>query len=170
MRYTTENLISGSIVFTSLVLTLGYGLGGYWLLALGIVGLGFAWLFGQRRAWRWTAAIGFVVVTGLAALGVWFKLSTLWLLLAIVGALTAWDLADFAQRLGQTTNVHQAPVMSRIHVRRLQIAAGLGLLLGLVALGVQVQLNFGWAVFLALLMVISLSWVVGLIRRSREQQ
>ena len=101
-------------------------------------------------------------------MGVWLGLPALWLLLGTVITLMAWDLACFSQRLAGIKQKPPQATLQQAHLRRLLIVDGGGFLLGVIALEFQVSLNFGWAVFLGFLTAISLSWVVGFIRRARE--
>jgi hypothetical protein len=166
MNLSLKDAASSTIVLTVLFLLAGFGLHGDWLVASIVLGLGLVWLAGQRRGWGWLVSLGLVIFVGLAALGLYSGVVSLWILLATLGALSAWDLAYFARRLEQTPNVDGAAAMKQTHFRRLQIVVGVGLLLGLAALSWQPQLTFSQAVLLGLLMVLSLSWVVGFIRRA----
>ncbi len=156
------------IMFATLVLALGYALGDQWVLASIVTGLGFLWLAGVWHNWDWATSIGLVAFIGLAALGVRLELSAVWMLFGVVASLAAWDLVRFWRRVAHTKLSGQEPSLQHPHFQRLLMVSGLGLLLGGAALSLQINLNFGWAVLLGLLMTISLSWVVGSIRRGGE--
>jgi hypothetical protein len=161
-----KKLTSTLIALATIFLVWGYSLQRYWTIVWLIVGLGLIWLAGQQWNWRWATPLGFVVFAGLAGWGVWLEVSTIWLLLGTIGALTAWDLSRFSERLAQTTHIVGSTTLKQTHFRRLQIAAGLSLLLGIITLESRFQLNFGWAILLSLLMTLTLAWAVGLIRRT----
>lgn len=155
--------------FTILVLILGYSLQGQWIGAFLILGCGLIWLAGQYWNWRWLPPVALITFVALAAVGVWLELYIIWMLLAVIGTLAAWDLARFSERLAQTSNTADQTPLEQIHLRRLQITAGLGLLLGVAATAIQFQLNLALAALLSLLMVISLSWSIRLIQRLSEK-
>jgi hypothetical protein len=157
------------IIFTILVLLVGYSLRGQWLGAFSVLGCGLIWLSGHYWNWRWFPPIALIIFIALAAYGVWLEVSIVWMLLAVIGTLAAWDLARFSERLAQTSNSADQAALEQIHLRRLQLTAGLGLLLGAAAMAIQFQLNLVWAVLLSLLMVISLSWSIRLIQRLNEK-
>jgi hypothetical protein len=130
--------------------------------------LGLLWLIGQWRGWRWSASAGLISLTGLAAWGVWSQLPAPWLLFGLVAALAAWDLARFSQRLQQARQVIDEASLIWAHLQRLLIIAGLGLLLGEIALAVRLEFNLGWALLLGLLLILGLSQVTNLIRRQQS--
>ena len=154
-------LIIISICLATLQPAIGYASGSAWIGAAGLVGLGLLWLAGQRRGQFPTATVGLIAVAAAAAFGVWQGLPAGWMLFGIVAGLAAWDLDHFARRLEQAEQVAGEVHLKRDHLRQLLIVAGLGLLLGGVALGLQVELNLGWAIGLGLLVIIGLSWVIG---------
>jgi hypothetical protein len=168
MNVDLKKLTAITIIVATLALAGGYSLEKRWFFTLGIAVLGLAWLWAQQRDWHWLTSPALFSFITLAAIAVQQGLSVAWMLLGVIGGLVAWDLGRFAQRLGQTPNVYDISTIEQIHFRRLLLVAGAALFLGLATLKLHVSLNFGWAIFLSLLMVLSLSLVVGLIRRSGE--
>jgi len=161
-----KQIALGSIIFTAMLLALAFIVTNDWIPALSIIVLGVLWSAAVWwRNWDWANAIGLVVFVGIAGFGIWRNLPTFWMLLGSVAALIAWDLAHFAQRLTAAEPLNEGLLLWRPHFERLLIVGGLGLLLGGVAWGFQISLNFGWVVFLGFLMAISLSWVVRVARR-----
>jgi len=156
------------IGLATLLLTLGYAIGGRWIGAAASVALGCLWLAGLRRGWNGIDSLGLIGFTGLAAVGVWLALATPILLASQVAALATWDLDRFAQRLRSAGRVEAEPDLTRAHLQRLLAATGLGLVLGGVALGVQVPLSFGWALPLAALMILGLSRAIGWLNRAGD--
>ena len=155
----------GSIIFTTLLLAINFIVVNDWIPALSIIVLGTLWSAGVWRSWGWVNALGLVALLGLAGFGVWRNLPTIWMLLVTVAALISWDLAYFSQRLATVEPLAEEHSLQRTHFERLLIVSGLGLLLGGIAWSFQISLNFGWVVILGLLMAISLSWVIGFVRR-----
>ena len=152
-----KNLVSICIGLAVVGLILGYNLRALWLwLALGL------WcLAGQRSRWGWPASVGLIAFVGAAAYGVWQGGPAGWLLFSVVAVLAAWDLDHFARRLQQTGQQEMEIELQQAHLKRLALVAGLGLLLGGLALGLQVELNLGWACFWRLLAIIALNRVIG---------
>jgi hypothetical protein len=135
--------------------------------ALAIVLLGLAWLTTPWHGRRWVATLAWASFVALAALGVLLGRPPLWLLCGVVAALLAWDLGHFCDCLEDVGEVRHRAELERAHLARLGTAAGLGWLLGALALGVRLHLNFTGALALALLLVLSLG--LALRRMGRER-
>jgi thiosulfate reductase cytochrome b subunit len=90
------------------------------------------------------------------------------MLVGTLAALAAWDLDHFERRLRTAQRVEAQGALIRAHLRRLSIVAGLGLTLGGIALSVQVEITFGWALLLGLLAFLALSGVIAFGQRERE--
>jgi len=157
-----------SIVFAALLPASGYALGGRWIGAAACVALGGLWLAGLRRGSNGIEGLGLVGFVAIAAVGVWLDLAAPLLLVGAVAALVAWDLDRFAQRLLSAGHVEAAPVLVRAHLKWLLIVAGLGLLLGLLAGGIQVPLSFGWVLGLGALAIVGLSRAIRAFNRASE--
>jgi hypothetical protein len=118
MNLLIKDPASIAVILSVLMLLAGYSLRGAWLLALPVLGLGLIWLLGQRRGWSWLVSLGMAVFIGMAGLGLYIGAAAIWMLLATLGALAAWDLAFFARRLAQTPNVVDAAAIKQAHWRR----------------------------------------------------
>jgi hypothetical protein len=151
-----------AIIVATLSLIVGYNFN-FWMIwpVMGMV-----WLIAEQRDWPWLTSWGFAAFAGAAAFGVWQGGAAGWLLVSLVAALAAWDLAFFTRRLRQAGQTAPEPALSQAHLGRLAVVAASGLLLGGLALGLRFQLSFGWAIFLGLLAVIGLSRVIRSARRS----
>ncbi len=163
-----KNLSIAAIIIVTFLLAAVYAIAEQWIYGLVIAGLGVIWLFSVWRNFQELISTGLIVFIGVAAWGIYQELSTIWMLIAVVVSLVAWDLARFSQRIAYAEPFAEGAVVQQAHLQRLAMVGGLGLLLGGLALGLQFQLNFGWAVLLGLVMVISLAWVVGRIRRNHN--
>jgi hypothetical protein len=82
------------------------------------------------------------------------------MLFGVIAALAAWDLAHFAARLRDAGTRPPPPDLARGHLRQLAAVAAAGLLLGGIALGVRVELTFGWALLAAMLAIVGLSRLI----------
>ena len=149
-------------------LALGYGLVGLWTGAAFIMALGFLWLIGQRRGWGWMASAGLVFFVSAAAFGLWLGAGTGWMLIGVAAALSAWDLDYFTQRLSGVGRVGRTHNLEHRHLQRLLIVDILGLVLAIVALGIQVEFGLVTAMLLGLLTVLGLSRMVGFLRREGD--
>ncbi|HJZ48381.1 MAG TPA: hypothetical protein VKE41_14490 [Roseiflexaceae bacterium] len=142
-------------------MALGYAGQSLWAGA-GICGaIGLLWLAGHWRGWDWAADPCLAGWVGMAAFGAWHKVGAGWMLGGLVAALAAWDLAHFAERLRGAGLVLQRAELTRTHLRQLASILGAGLLLGSIALGVRIDLTFGWALLIGALAIVGVS---GLIR------
>ena len=150
------------------LLALGFALHGLWVGAVAVLAAGALWLLGQWRALPWASSAGLVVQAVAAAVAVLNGVWGGWSVLAVVAALVAWDLDQFAQRMRAAGRVDDAPGQERRHIQRLSIVAGIGSLLGIAALSFQVRLSFGLSLLLALLMMLCLGLVIGYMRRAGD--
>jgi hypothetical protein len=87
------------------------------------------------------------------------------MLAGVVGALSAWDLNHFAQKMRKSGQVKGARALERRHLQRLLIVDGASLLLGAVALGARVEFSFGIALLLGVLATLGLTRAIGFLRR-----
>jgi hypothetical protein len=152
----------------ALGLAVGFGIGGIWAAAPICLGLGAFWLLGEQFDWRWTNALGLLCVTGAAIIGIWSGIAVPFILFSTTMALVAWDLLRFAQRLRTAVQVEGADVLMRSHVQRLLVVAALGLLLGGISQGVQLELSFSGALLLGGLAILGLSRAVGFIQHKSD--
>ena len=150
----------------TLALALGYAqsLGG-----VGVaVAIGLLWLLGDWHAWDWVNDVCLAGWVCLAAFGAWQALPAGWMLLGVVAALAVWDLGHFAVRLRAAGALPPTVELTRAHLRQLAIVAAASLLLGGIALGIRVELTFGWALLIAALAIIGLSRLIGAGGRAEE--
>ena len=152
----------------TLTLALGSASQSFWA-GVGAAGaIGLLWLAGDWRDWDWVAEACLVGWVSLAAFGAWLGLTGGWMLLGVVAAMAAWDLRHFAARLRAAGAIPSPAELTRDHLRRLAIVAATGLLLGGLAIGIRVELTFGWAILAAALAIIGLSSLIRL--SGREEQ
>ncbi len=87
------------------------------------------------------------------------------MLLAVVAALTAWDLAHFERRLQAMPRVEHAGDIERGHLRWLLISVLGGSVIAASALMIRTTLSFGVMFVLGLMAALALSWTIGALRR-----
>lgn len=163
-----KRLILLAIIGATASLVGGYGLAAQWLgVGLAIVAGG-VWLIAHRgEGWRfdWLMVVVFV---GMGGAGVWGATPPMLMVVSLIGALSAWDLARFEQRLTQADRIDHESLMRRAHWQRLGLVAALGLALAGLALSLHLRLNLGWAIFLGLLIVIGLGQAAGGVFRGKH--
>lgn len=154
-----------SIILASSTLAVGYGLEGLWLPTAAVLSLGGVWLFAQRAKWGWMAWLMLTLLTLAAAVGASFGVNAVLMLVGLIASLSAWDLDGFVRQLRTVDKVEHESVLQRRHLRRLLVVDILGLLSGILALAVEVELSFALALVLGLVALIALSRAIGLFRR-----
>jgi len=149
-------------------LIIGYGLGGRWdwMLIPGL--LGGLWLFGYWRGWGWMASVGLIGFVGFSAIGLRLGLDAAWLVAGLVAALCAWDLHRFVLLLQEVGQVEDERALEKRHLSRLLVVAGLGLVLAVVALRIEIRLTFFQTLLLGLLVVWGLSRGISFLRRESD--
>ncbi|MBN1992239.1 MAG: hypothetical protein JW953_06015 [Anaerolineae bacterium] len=157
-----------SIGLATFGLAAGYALNARWGAVGIVIAIGLFWLVGQWRNWYPATVIAVTFFIGAAALGAGLGLSAGWMLFSIVAILVAWDLADFSKRLQKAGRVEGERHLQRLHLQRLFLVAGLGLLLGGIALNLQFEFRLGGAILLAGVVIFGLSRVIGQLRRESD--
>ena len=165
----TARLFHVSLALATAAMGLGYGLDGYRTGAAFFLVLGALWVLAWYLGWGWGASVALACFVGGAAVGLWMRLWAGWMLIAVVGALTAWDLNHFARRSRRGEEIAGNSGLERAHLRRLLSVDGLGLLLAGSALLVRVRLRFAAVFCLALLAAFGLSRVIGFLRREGDR-
>ena len=138
-------------------LAAGYTLQALWAGVGMVVVVGLLWLAGDWRGWDWAAELCLAGWVGLAAFGAWWGTISGWMLIGLVAALAAWDLRHFDIRLRNGGALPPPAELTRAHLRQLALVAAAGLLFGGIALGIQVELTFGWSLLAGALAVIGVS-------------
>lgn len=162
-------LIAVVIGLATVGLAAGYVATERWSWVAIILLMGLLWLAEPLHGARWVATIGLLFFSTVAVVGVFLDLPTVWLLTSLVAVLVAWDLGHFAHYLDDVPEVRKEPELTVNHFRRLGIVAGLGWILGVVAINIHVTLDFVLTLALALLIVIALSGTVRHVRRESKQ-
>jgi len=129
----------------------GYFDGGLTDPARWLVLTGAAWLIAEWRRQRWFASLGLFVIIIAAAYGLWIQLSSGWMVTGAVSGLLAWDLSDFARRLGYAAPTDDVAGMERRHLARAGVVAVIGAAIALIATFVHVRIPFEVAVVFVLL-------------------
>jgi hypothetical protein len=132
-----------------------------WVLILGAV-----WLVAVWQRWRWFATVGLVLSFIAAALGLWFlDFAPGWMFAGAIGALLAWDLTYFRERLRFVASDNERRGLEGRHLVRIAVLALFGFLLASVAMAIKFQFNFQWAVLLAVVAILGVIQLVVWFRR-----
>ena len=127
--------------------------------------IGLQWAFMVWKG-RKTLSFSFLGLLALLVYGAALYLPAGWLLGSLVMLLVAWDLSEFSEHLVRFNPDRVDPKLVHNHILRLFYVAGMGLVLGGLALAIKVRLGFGIAVLLGLLVFVGLGGAVRFLRRS----
>jgi hypothetical protein len=159
---------AAAIACATILVIATYATHGRLMVALAIAPIGLLWLILPWRGLDWVSDMGLAFFTAAAALGVLSGLSSAWLVPGMVALLVAWDLDHFARYLQDATDVRNKAGLSKAHLQRLGIVAGLGWLLGWGALGVHISFEFVWAFALGLTTILGLGGAIRYMRRESD--
>lgn len=154
-----------SIVAAGAALATGYALAGSAVGAAVGAALALAWLFLRQRSGAWPGDAGLVSCAGAAAVGMLLDAGPAWMLVALISALTAWDLDAFGRWLRGCPAAGEALSLQRRHLQRTLALDLLALGLGLLALQLHIRLRLGVLILLGLILAVGLSRVVAALRR-----
>ena len=135
-------------------------------LSRGLLILGAIWLFAGRKHWTWFSTIMLLLLVTLAGIGLWFGLSSGWMISGALGGLMAWDLTDFMRRLRFAPLMDDTRELERRHLTRLTIVALAGVSLASIAMLVRLEFTFEWVMLLTLVAVLGVTQLVAWLRRS----
>ena len=145
------------------VLTLGGAFaaqGFYWGIVVAVT-VGLSWML-LARSWIYGNTISMLVMILGISLEAMFGGARLFLLISLLAALSAWDLAGFHKCLAASENLSQEETLIRTHLARLGSVLILGLALPLISFAMQFKLEF-WQVFL-----LGMTLLVGLSQAFRQ--
>jgi hypothetical protein len=148
------------IGLSTFLIVLSYAINQFWIASLLITILGILWMIGYLKGWKWQASVMFTLFIGASAIGLWLNLSQWLILLSMVGAISAWDLDHFTQRLRYAGLVVERPNLEKYHIKRLFVVNFFGLFLSVIALYVEVKLGFGTILLLGMIAVLGLNQVI----------
>jgi hypothetical protein len=153
------------IGLATLGLAVGYATSGRWIWMTAILLVGLLWLTEPWHGGRWVATLALLLFSAVAGVGVLLGFSTFWLLTSMVIVLVAWDLDHFGNYLAEAPEIRNETELTARHLRRLGFVSVSGWFLGIVALNVQVRLNFVLTLALAIVIIFALSGGIRQMRR-----
>ena len=148
------------IGLSTFLIVLSYAINQFWIASSLITILGILWMVGYLKGWKWQASVMFTLFIGASAIGLWLNLSQWLILLSMVGAISAWDLDHFTQRMKYAGLVVERTNLEKYHIKRLLVVIFFGLFLSVIALNVEVKLGFGTILLLGMIAVLGLNQVI----------
>jgi hypothetical protein len=148
------------IGFSSFLIVLSYAINQFWIASFLITALGILWMVGYLKGCKWQASVMFTLFLGASAIGLWLNLPRWLILLSMVGAISAWDLDHFTQRLRYARLVEERFNLEKYHIKRLFIVNLFSLFLSVIAFNVEVKLGFGAILLLGMIAVLGLNQVI----------
>ncbi|MEW5872780.1 MAG: hypothetical protein AB1894_26205 [Chloroflexota bacterium] len=141
----------GSLALALSALALGYSSERLWIWALLLVLLAVFVRLALPGTPGDKGTALFVLLVAAAAVGVLNGVSSLVMLVAVLFALSYWDLEAFDRRLGRIELDEATQLLQQAHLKRLLVVLGVSLILGLTGIAVQIRLSVGWGILLGLM-------------------
>ncbi|MBT3336583.1 MAG: hypothetical protein HN855_01240 [Anaerolineae bacterium] len=129
------------------------------------LGIGTLWTSGLLQRKKWMPGFGLILLTLLAAAGLYQSLPFGWVFAAALSGLMSYDLSNFSLRLRYLAHAENTHQLQRVHLTRLGVMTLLGLTLSTLAMLWQAEFTFEWAIFLMLAGVWGISLLVGWVRQ-----
>ena len=156
-------IISGGL------LVVGYAAESRWVYAgICVLIAGMSVLSGEVSKVRGLNGVAFAGLAYMAMLLVWRDNSAVLALAATTFALASWDLHAYRQRLTSVESVPAPRAHTIEHLRRLVLALGVGLALGLLGMWVRIDTGVGVVAGLILLAAVGLTGAIRFLTRSSD--
>jgi hypothetical protein len=149
----------GTLTIGAICLIIGYGLIGQWVL-LAVAGL--VWLVGMLAS-EWSGVV-FMVLVGLAAVGICVGAWPILMILGATLALASWDLANWEDFVADGLPAETTAWIERRHHTYLALALGSGLLVAIIGQLVNFQLPFGVLILLVVLALLGVDQMWRLVK------
>jgi len=138
-----------------------YSFGGYWIPSIACYLLILLWGIGVHLEKPTLISVTIIVHSLLLAIGTFLEIWVGWLVLSMSFMIAAWDLYWFDRRLSSVGEIRGANIMYRLHIVRLISALMVGLLLSMTTLKIRIELSFGLALVLSLVIILGLrQWIL----------
>jgi hypothetical protein len=158
-------LLYAALVIAGAALTAAYAVLGFWSWAVAMAVLALLWLVGLWRSQPFLRGLGTWGLLAGLVVGAGSGLPVLLLLLAALGFLAAWDLTRLVERMQLVRDPAVALMYAGQHLKVLGLVLAAGLVLGLAAFNVELQIRFGWLVGLVVLVLILVRLAISLLQR-----
>ena len=158
-----------SLILTSCLLGSAYLLKGIWLGTILLLIPAMMMIISLRVPWSWMPSLGLIFFMISAAAGLLFDLMPVMVLAGVTAAIITWDLVRFQRRLREIEQDFLPPILEKRHLVRLFSVSVPGFLIPAIALQVKYQPSFGLIIGIVLLLALSLSRVMRLILKGKDQ-
>jgi hypothetical protein len=138
----------------------------YKIMAAVIVFWVLLWWFSLGSGYDYAPSVFFAVYSGLCLVGSYLGLRPIFLLAGIISALSAWDVDRFLRRWRDAGVGLDTKPIEKKHLLRLLAVDGIGFLLAGIGLNFRIQLSFAMMLLIGVLAIVSLSWLLGILRNS----
>lgn len=162
-------LLYATIGFATLSLVFGFFLSRYPSISVIVAALGIMGGLASRKSQPWIKNTMFVLMILMTILAALLGLNRYLLLINTIFTLAAWDLSYFTSTLKRADSLPKETDLIATHLQRLAIVSFSGLFLALISLLLELEFSFGWALLLGLVLIISLSRSIGLVRQNSLQ-
>ncbi len=134
-------------------LGIGFAVVGQWVFAAAALVVFTGWILDVKWPSGWLPPLALAVTVGLAGIGIFTGAMTALMVLSVVLALAAWDLALLDHALANNPPRQLTARLERRHYQSLAVVVGTGLLASLASQGFQFQIPFVVMVALAALVL-----------------
>lgn len=123
-------------------LTAGFGIAGWWALAVlsGLLGPG--WLLAQKYPGAKLQSVCLLASVGFAVVGILIGSPAIWMVLGATMALAVWDLLLLDAAVGKRSSVEQTRHYENSHLRSLALALSVGLVVSLFGHLISIQIPY----------------------------
>jgi hypothetical protein len=125
-------------------------------------------LIADKKYSSFLSSILFIVVICGAAFGITIGGAPSLLLLVCVASIFYWDLDALDKRLKPQKYTELTRAMERSHIYRLLGSLGIGYLIGLVSLSIDIRLSLGWAILLGVVVFAGIFLIIRSMRLPAE--
>jgi MFS family permease len=163
-----KTTLYATILIAWLFLTVGFVVNGRPEGLIVIIPLAVFWLAGEWRGWRWASSLSLLFYSLTAMGAIWLGVLPVLVLLGLVTAVIAWDVSNFIHLLDGMNRVYKEDLLIRQYRRRLLGAAGIGLVIAVLATIIQISFSFVAALLLGMLAIVGFSLAISFLRQESD--
>jgi len=133
-----------------------------------ISGIGFLWLYGQKRSLNLISSLSLLCISMLASIGIVFEIPVEWMLVSIIAAICAWDLNGFLSRIKKMESIEKIREIENRHLKRLLIIVGISLILCIITLNLEFSFKLSWMSLFAFILAFCLFRIFNFFMREND--
>lgn len=161
-----RGIVMGCLITAVMLMGAAFAAANLWIGVLLLLFIGAVWLAGMGYGRSRLISLSLAGLIATSAVGTVLDVSPTILITGIALALFAWTMENVAEQFTAVSQVRDEKEVIKKHVQWAGGIIGLGWLLGVAALNLQLGLTFGWVLLLGIVVVIALSLFV---RRLRHE-